>query len=276
MTIQEALQLGQAKLGQGESPGIDSQYLLSHVLGCELSYLVMWPDKQLTEQQQNQFEALLSLRQQGAPVAHLTGTRGFWTLDLNVTENTLIPRPDTELLVEKTLERVDTDMKVADLGTGSGAIALAIASERSDIQVYASDYSVQALVVARSNAKKYELQNVSFWQGSWLNAVASQSFDIVVSNPPYIEASDPHLQSGDVRFEPITALASGEDGLDDIRQIIDEACQVLKTAGWLLIEHGYQQADAVAQLFEEAGFSSICTYRDFGGNDRVTEGQLKV
>jgi release factor glutamine methyltransferase len=276
MDIQQALQLGLIKLHDTDSPEVDSQYLLCHVLDCELSYLRIWPEKLLTPEQQSQFENLLAQRQKGIPVAHLIGSRGFWTLDLNVNKHTLIPRPDTELLVERALKHFESGMQIVDLGTGSGAVALAMASERSDVKVFASDYSLQALEVAVSNAQKYHLDNVFFWQGSWLNAIAHQSVDIVVSNPPYIEQTDPHLHIGDVRFEPIAALAAGDDGLDDIRQIIVDACQVLKRGGWLLLEHGYQQASDVAQLFKEAGFSFIHTYQDFGGNDRVTEGQLAL
>lgn len=276
MDIQHALQLGLTQLHGTDSPEVDSQYLLCHVLGCELSYLRMWPEKVLTSEQQSQFESVLAQRQEGVPVAHLTGSRGFWTLDLKVNQHTLIPRPDTELLVERALKRLELGMTVVDLGTGSGAVALAMASERSDVKIFASDYSSQALEIAVSNAQKYDLENVSFWQGSWLNAIANQSVDIVVSNPPYIEKTDPHLHMGDVRFEPITALAAGDDGLDDIRQIIAGARQVLNPGGWLLLEHGYRQASEVSALFKQAGFSAIQTYQDFGCNDRVTEGQLAV
>lgn len=276
MNIQQALEQGLSILSDGESPDVDSQYLLCHVLGCELSYLKMWPDKHLLAEQESEFLSLLQQRQQGKPIAHITGSRGFWTLDLNVTTSTLIPRPDTELLVEQALTHITPTMKVADLGTGSGAIALAIASEKPEIVVFACDYSANALTVANANAKKHKLANTFFWQGSWLSAVKPQSFDIVVSNPPYIEVADPHLKRGDVRFEPLTALASGQDGLNDIRLIIQEARLCLKPGGWLLIEHGYQQAGSVTQLFEQAGFHLIETYQDYGGNDRVTEGQLAL
>jgi release factor glutamine methyltransferase len=274
MNIAEALSYGRIKLSDSESPEIDSQVLLCHVLSCANTYLHIWADKILSSEQQTQFEQLIKLRQSGQPVAHLTGERGFWCLDLKVTADTLIPRPDTELLVSLALEKITSGMRVADLGTGTGAIALSLATERPTATFFAMDYSWPALQVAQTNACSHQLSNVLFWQGSWLNAINDNCLDIVVSNPPYIEQNDPHLLQGDVRFEPMTALASGVDGLDDIRLIIVQAKRCLKASGWLLIEHGYHQAAQVKQLFEQAGFMQVKSEQDFGGNDRVVIGQI--
>jgi len=276
MTIVEALQYSRAILAGSDSPEIDSQVLLCHVLSCATSYLHTWPDKALTPEQRDQFDQLIKQRQQGRPVAHLTGQRGFWSLDLNVSEDTLIPRPDTELLVNLALAKIEANMIVADLGTGSGAIALSLAIENPLIPILAMDYSLPALMVAQQNAAIHQLTNVVFWRGSWLDAIADDALDIVVSNPPYIEANDPHLKQGDVRFEPISALASGQDGLDDIRQIIKQSQRCLKPKGWLMIEHGYQQAEQVSTLFQQAGFTAISSQQDYGANDRVVIGQLPL
>lgn len=276
MNIAQALETACHALSDSESPDIDSQVLLCHILQCASSYLHTWPDKELSTEQSKQFEALIKQRQQGKPVAHLTGQRGFWSLDLKVTRDTLIPRPDTELLVSLALEKLSPNMTIADLGTGTGAIALSLASEQPSISVLATDASPRALNVAKYNAWNNQLTNVHFWQGSWLSAIADNSLDMVVSNPPYIEADDVHLTQGDVRFEPITALASGKDGLDDIRLIIKQAQHCLKPNGWLLIEHGFHQMKNVMNLFSDAGFTTISSHKDFGGNDRVVMGQHPV
>ena len=276
MNIAEALQYGHVELSEGESPDIDSRALLCYLLDCQSTYLHTWSDKLLSDQQQAQWLALIQQRQQGRPVAYLTGQRGFWTLDLKVTTDTLIPRPDTELLVSLALEQLKPAMCVADLVTGSGAIALSLAAEQPTAQIMAMDFSMAALLVAKENAINHQLSNVSFWRGSWLAAVAEQSLDMVVSNPPYIEASDVHLSQGDVRFEPLSALASGIDGLDDIRLIVIQAQRCLKPGGWLMVEHGYDQALQVRQLFSDAGFSHVSSRQDFGGNDRVTIGLVTV
>ncbi|EMR14333.1 N5-glutamine S-adenosyl-L-methionine-dependent methyltransferase [Methylophaga lonarensis MPL] len=234
------------------------------------------PEQSVDPVQTQQFRQLIAQRKQGHPVAHLTGQRGFWTLDLQVTPATLIPRPDTELLVELTLSKLKSGMSIADLGTGSGAIALALASERQDVQVIATDISAQALITAKLNAFQNQLQQVSFIRGQWLAAFAARSLDLIVSNPPYIEDTDPHLGQGDLRFEPRTALASGADGLDDLRVIVSQAAQVLRPGGWLLTEHGYLQSAAVQALFASSGFIEISAHQDFGGRDRVVMAQLPL
>ena len=276
MNIAQALDYSRSALVDTESPDIDSTVLLCHILECQATYLHTWSDKNLTTEQQSRFEDLVQQRLAGNPVAHITGIRGFWSLDLKVTEATLIPRPDTELLVSLALTKIKPDMKVADLGTGSGAIALALAVERPDINVMASDYSWSALQVAKLNAVENQIHNVSFIQANWLSACKKEVFDIVISNPPYIVEDDPHLTDGDVRFEPITALASGNDGLKDIRIIVEQARHSLKKEGWLLIEHGHHQAEQVMQLLYDAGFSHISSHQDFGDNDRVVMGQLTL
>ena len=276
MNIVEALEYGRIALGESESPEVDSQVLLGHVLECTRSYFHTWPEKKLTFDQQKQFEFFIEQRQQGKPVAHITGLRGFWSLNLKVTPDTLIPRPDTELLVSLALEKLKPEMTVADLGTGTGAVGLSLAQEVSSIKLFASDASAAALEVAKVNAINNQITNVQFWQGSWLNAIKADCLDMIVSNPPYIEADDEHLSQGDVRFEPITALASGLDGLDDIRHITVQAQQCLNSAGWLLIEHGYHQTEQVQHLFSAAGFINISSHKDYGDNDRVVIGQQPV
>lgn len=273
MDIEQALKQGVKTLKDSDSPEIDGQILLCYVLQCPTSHLHTWPEQKLTKSQVDQFEQLVFQRQLGVPVAHLIGQRGFWSLDLKVTADTLIPRPDTELLVSLALEKLTPQMKIADLGTGSGAIVLSLAQEQPEATFFALDYSRPALDVAKYNAKNNQIENVCFWQGSWLDSIADNCLDMVVSNPPYIEQDDPHLSQGDVRFEPIAALASGKDGLDDIRTIIVQAKRCLKPEKWLLIEHGYHQGEQVKQLFYDAGFIGVTSQQDFGDNDRVMMGQ---
>lgn len=276
MNIAEALRYGYIELTDGVNTEIDSRVLLCYLLDCSTAYLHAWSDKVLTADQQFQWLELIKQRQQGQPVAYITGQCGFWTLDLKITADTLIPRPDTELLVALAMEKLKPAMCVVDLGTGSGAIALSLAAEQPLAKIIAMDFSMAALKVAKENAFINHLNNVSFWRGSWLAAIAEKSLDLVVSNPPYIEANDLHLSQGDLRFEPLSALASGIDGLDDIRLIVVQAQRCLKPDGWLMVEHGYNQAQHVQQLFGEAGFCEVSSKQDFGGNDRVTMGRVAV
>lgn len=276
MNIAEALRYGYIELTDGDNTEIDSRVLLCYLLDCSTAYLHAWSDKVLTADQQFQWLELIKQRQQGQPVAYITGQCGFWTLDLKITADTLIPRPDTELLVALAMEKLKPAMCVVDLGTGSGAIALSLAAEQPLAKIIAMDFSMAALKVAKENAFINHLNNVSFWRGSWLAAIAEKSLDLVVSNPPYIEANDLHLSQGDLRFEPLSALASGIDGLDDIRLIVVQAQRCLKPDGWLMVEHGYNQAQHVQQLFGEAGFCEVSSKQDFGGNDRVTMGRVAV
>ncbi|MDH2024780.1 peptide chain release factor N(5)-glutamine methyltransferase [Stenotrophomonas maltophilia] len=261
--------------------GIDARHeaelLLMHVLERPRSWLFAHATDPLPATAQAAFEALLARRAAGEPVAYLTGRRGFWTLDLRVDAATLIPRPETELLVELALERLPSDrpLSVADLGTGSGAIALALASERPLAQVLATDASPGALAMAARNAAHHELRNVRFAEGGqdWYAPLQGARFALIASNPPYIASEDPHLQQGDLRFEPASALASGIDGLDDIRRIVAGAPEHLQPAGWLLIEHGWDQGAAIRTLFDAAGFADVQTQQDLEQRDRVTLGR---
>ncbi len=253
---------------------IDAEVLLCHVLNKSRGFIYSWPEHTLTDQQQNDYQKLIKQRLSGQPVAYLIGRRDFWSLELNICTDVLIPRPDTERLVELALEKIPNHAKwkIADLGTGSGAIALAIASERPNCHIYAVDRSPYALAIARSNAKQLEINNIEFIKGSWLEQLSGELFDMIVSNPPYIPEKDIHLTQGDVRFEPGSALISGRDGLDDIRIIISTAPSSLKDHGWLLLEHGYDQGDAVRKLLAQGNYKHVTTFQDFGGNDRVTLG----
>lgn len=253
----------------------DAEPLLLHALQRDRAWLFAHARDPLPAQTVQRFEALLARRVLGEPVAYLTGRRGFWTLDLAVSPATLIPRADTERLVELALERLDArpGRQVADLGTGSGAIALAIASERPQAQVLATDLSETALAVARANALAHRLDNVHFRLGNWFSPLAGQRFDLIASNPPYIAARDPHLAQGDLRYEPATALASGPDGLDAIRTIAAGAPAHLLAGGWLLLEHGWDQGAAVRALLAATGFDAVATHQDLEARDRVTLGR---
>jgi len=275
ITIKTALQQATTRLAAHESAALDAEVLLAHVLGRDRSHLRAWPEKELSAAQADQFEALVARRAAGEPVAHLTGLREFWSLALKVTKDTLIPRPETELLVELALERLPKGeaLSVADLGTGSGAVALAIASERPACRLTATDRSAAALAVVRENAANLGLHNAGFAEGDWCAALGEARFHLVVSNPPYVRTGDPHLTRGDVRFEPVTALAAGADGLDDVRAIVTCAAHHLEPGGWLLLEHGWDQGEAVRALLQAAGYADVLTHRDAGGRDRVSLGR---
>jgi release factor glutamine methyltransferase len=257
---------------------VDAEFLLGHVLGKPRGWLFAHRDDSASDEVAAAFEALVHRRACGEPVAYLTGQRGFWSFDLTVTPATLIPRPETELLVELALARLPTDrpLRVADLGTGSGAIALALAHERPRAQVVACDASAQALGVASANARMLRLANVTFREGDWFVPFAGERFDLVASNPPYIALDDPHLAEGDLRFEPASALSSGADGLDAIRRIVAAAPAHLQAGGWLLLEHGWEQGAAVRALLRDAGFVEVATERDLEDRDRVTLGRKPV
>jgi release factor glutamine methyltransferase len=259
-----------------DTPALDAQVLLAHTLDHTRTWLMAHATELLSNNKLETFRHLIEQRSAGTPIAHLTGLQEFWSLPLQVTGDTLIPRPETELLVELALERIPikAPCTVADIGTGSGAIALAIASEREHCQIVATDISAAALEIARNNATTNGLRNVSFCIGANLEPVEGRQFDLIVSNPPYIASDDPHLLQGDVRFEPRTALVAGEDGLDVIRALVRHGAGYLKPDGWLIIEHGYDQEHAIVSLFEQAGFTSIECYRDLAGQPRVTIGQV--
>jgi release factor glutamine methyltransferase len=258
----------------GRIDATDARWLLAHAAGRSQTWLYAHARDPVPDGVAARFESLVARRAAGEPVAYLTGVRGFWGFDLAVTPATLIPRPETELLVELALARLPAkDARVVDLGTGSGAIALAIARERPDAVVLATDASVDALTVARANAKALGLTHVRFARGDWYAPLDHARFDVIASNPPYIEDADPHLAQGDLRFEPASALSSGADGLDAIRILAAGARVHLAPGGWLLIEHGLAQGAAVRALFEQAGLVEVATARDLEARDRVTLGR---
>jgi release factor glutamine methyltransferase len=256
------------------SPRLDAEVLLMHITGLARTALITHAQELLLPENEKRLHALLARRAHGEPVAYLTGKREFWSLDLCVTPDVLIPRPETELLVEQALAHIpdDAEWTVADLGTGSGAIALAIATERPHCHLIATDNAAAALAVARANATRLGIARVEFRQGEWLKPLAGMRFDVIVSNPPYVRANDPHLTQGDVRFEPESALVAGADGLDAIRRITADAVSGLRPGGWLLFEHGYDQAQAVRTLLETHGYDRIASCRDTAGHERVTAG----
>jgi release factor glutamine methyltransferase len=255
---------------------VDAQWLLVHALGKPRSWLYAHGDDIADAALVARFEALVARRVAGEPVAYLTGRRGFWRFDLAVTSATLIPRVETELLVELALARLpqDRELRIADLGTGSGAIALALALERPRASVVATDASDAALAVARGNANALGIGNIEFRHGDWLAPLSGERFELIASNPPYIASDDPHLGVGDLRHEPAAALASGHDGLDAIRVIVRDAPVHLAAGGWLLLEHGLEQGRAVRDLLDGAGFVAVATEPDLEGRDRVTLGRV--
>ena len=262
----------------GDEARFEAELLLAHVLGRGRTWLFAWPEFAPGDGQVARFEALVTARARGEPVAYLTGRREFWSLDLEVSPAVLIPRPDTERLVELALAHIplDTDRALADLGTGSGAIALAIAHERPRAHVLATDASAAALAVACANAQRLQLANVEFAQGDWYAALGERQFDLIVSNPPYIAAADRHLGEGDLRFEPAAALASGADGLDAIRTLVAGAPAHLRAQGWLLLEHGWDQAADVRALLLASRYTEIISFRDRGGHERVSIGRVRA
>lgn len=274
MDFQRWLQQAIAQLNESESPRRDAEILLGFVTGKERTFILAFGETLLTPRQLQQLDELLARRAKGEPIAHLVGEREFWSLPLRVSPFTLIPRPDTECLVEQALDRMpQSPCAVLDLGTGTGAIALAIASERPDCDITALDLIPEAVELARSNAQRLGITNVRVLQSNWFSALNTQRFSIIVSNPPYIDREDPHLAQGDVRFEPLSALVADEHGLADLRQLVETSRQFLEPGGWLLLEHGWKQAEEVQQLFIDAGFTEVQTCQDYGGNDRLTAGR---
>ena len=268
--------LALAKQLDSPTAQLDAELLLCLVLSKPRSYLYTWPEQVVSDSQVAAYQELLQRRKNGEPVAYLLGRQGFWTLDLQVAEHTLIPRADSEILVETALQlaAASTVWQVLDLGTGSGALALALASERAHWQVTGVDRIESAVALAQANQQHSGLNNVNFLHSDWFSALAGQRYNLILSNPPYIAEHDPHLQQGDVRFEPLSALVSGPDGLADLRSIIAQAAAYLISPGWLLLEHGYDQADAVCALLEQAGFVEVHSQRDLAGQQRVSLGRL--
>lgn len=271
-SLGEALARARGRIAQG-----DARILLREASGASTAQLVAFPERALAPDAAARFINWLERRAAGEPVAHILGEREFYGRSFRVTAATLIPRPDTELLVELAVARLGglTQPRVLDLGTGTGAVAVSIALEAPHSRLSAGDFSDAALQVARHNAQALGA-SVDFRSGSWFGPFAGECFDCIVSNPPYIADADPHLAQGDLRFEPLSALASGADGLDDIRQIIDGAHAHLAPGGWLLLEHGYDQAAAVRELLVQAGFQAVESWRDLAGIERVSGGQIPL
>ena len=271
MTYKEWLKLAIERLRESESPRRDAEILLGHVTGKTRTFILAFDETELAPAELAPLEELLARRERGEPVAHLIGVREFWSLPLAVSSVTLIPRPDTECLVEQALARLPANAcDILDLGTGTGAIALAIASERPDCRVTAVDFIADAVALARQNAQTLGIDNVTILQSNWFSALAGQQFAMIVSNPPYIDEQDPHLNQGDVRFEPKTALVAADEGLADLAYIIQEGRQALLPGGFMLLEHGWTQGDAVRQIFTDAGYLQAHTCKDYGGNERLT------
>ncbi|MHA7115651.1 peptide chain release factor N(5)-glutamine methyltransferase [Pseudomonas promysalinigenes] len=274
MTIIASL-LRNAQLPESPSERLDAELLLAAAIGKSRSFLHTWPERIVSSEDAQTYAGYLQRRRAGEPVAYILGQQGFWKLDLEVAPHTLIPRPDTELLVETALElQPASPAKVLDLGTGTGAIALALASDRPAWQVTAVDRINEAVALAERNRQRLGLGNVQILKSHWFSHLAGQRFDLILSNPPYIRAQDPHLAEGDVRFEPSSALVAGNDGLDDLRAIAAQAPEHLLPGGWLLLEHGYDQAGDVRALLEANGFTEVTSRKDLGGHERISLGRL--
>lgn len=270
MQIKQALALHEPLSLISDSALLDVELMLCHLLDKPRSYLFTWPEKEISESDEEALMRFVQRRMSGEPVAHILGSRGFWDFDLEVSSKTLIPRPDTEVLVEKALELCEIkNARVADLGTGTGAIALALAWERPHWYVVASDFLQEAAELAERNRKKLKLDNVEIKTGSWFEPHVGK-YDLIVSNPPYIDPTDPHLLEGDVRFEPLSALTADNQGMADIETISRDARDHLSVGGVLILEHGFDQGASCRSLLASLGYEAIETACDYGNNERVT------
>ncbi|SEQ49908.1 release factor glutamine methyltransferase [Pseudomonas sp. NFACC02] len=275
MTIIASL-LRNAELPDSPTARLDVELLLAAALGKPRSFLHTWPERIVSTEAAQAFDGFLKRRRTGEPVAYILGQQGFWNIDLEVATHTLIPRPETEMLVETALELLPGAIphRLLDLGTGTGAIALSLAKDRPQWTVTAVDRVDEAVELAERNRQRLQLDNAHVMRSHWFSAVDGQRFDLILSNPPYIPSNDPHLVEGDVRFEPSSALVSGTDGLDDLRLIVSQAPAHLEAGGWLLLEHGYDQGPAVRELLSRHGFEQIQTRRDLGEHERITFGRV--
>ena len=277
MTIAQCLRWATQQLAASESPAVDAKFLLCHVLDCANTYLMTYPEQMLSNTAMTKYQNHVDQRKQGIPVSYIIGKQDFWTLTLQVNEHTLIPRPETELLVEQTLHLNNlVKPQILDLGTGTGAVALALASELPQANIYAVDRIIEAVELAQLNAQQLQLSNVQIFQSDWFAQLTTQAFDFIVTNPPYVESESRWLGEGDVRFEPLSALVAGSDGLDDIRYIIEHAKAWLKPGAWLLIEHGYNQADLIAQIFKDFEYQAIQCLEDYSSIPRISFAQKRV
>jgi release factor glutamine methyltransferase len=273
-SIGTTLRLAARRLFCSDTASLDAELLLMKALGVSRALLLTWPQRQLTEQELQLFETLLIRREAGEPIAHITGHKHFWTLELAVTDAVIIPRPETELIVEwVTKSFLDDELKVVDMGTGSGAIALSLAYEKPHWQILATDVSSEALAVAEKNADYHDLKSVEFRQSDWCQALEGETFDVVISNPPYIAPGDPHLCIGDVRFEPRRALVASQFGFADLFRIMAQAKTVLKSGGTLVLEHGFSQGEKVRERLAVEKYHDIETLIDLSGNERITVAQ---
>ncbi len=275
MKVQQALQSAVKTLTDtSPSANLDAQILLSYILNCNRAHLIAWPEKELSLQQIDNFQKLITQRQHGSPVAHLTGQREFWSLNFKVNNSTLIPRPETETLIEFILEKFGEKktLTLLDIGTGTGAIAITLANEKPDWRITATDISAAAIALAKENSAMLNTENIALLQSDWFTNIPQQTFDIIVSNPPYISTNDPHLTKGDVRFEPKSALTSGKTGMDDIEHLCSQAKNYLAKDGWLIIEHGYNQKTATAECFTRNDYKNISQQNDLAGHCRMTAG----
>lgn len=273
-TVRAALAAAQTRLAGADTPALDAEVLLAHTLGRQRAWLYAWPDADIAPPALERFEALVERRAGGEPIAYIVGTREFWSLAFEVTPDVLVPRPESELLVEAALESIGArglaEPRVLDLGTGSGCVAVAIAHERPGARVVAVERDAAALGIAARNAARHGALNLDLVQGRWLAPLGRDRFDVIVANPPYVARDDPHLRSGDLRFEPVTALDGGPDGLDALRAIAAGAPRHLVPGGRVALEHGHDQAEAVAALLRDAGLVEIATRRDAAGHPRCT------
>jgi release factor glutamine methyltransferase len=276
-TIATALAWAQAELANhSDSVTLDAVILLAHSLQVARSYLLAWPERHISPEQQQLFTDLVKRRALGEPLAYITGNKEFWSLNLQVTTDTLIPRPDSELLIEIILENLPAEqaLTIADLGTGSGALALALASARPNWHVHATDRIAATLAVAKANAQRLQIENLSFHLGFWYDALPAKKFAAILSNPPYIAYTDTELDAAVAEYEPHAALYAGADGLTDLRYLIENARPYLQQNGLLFVEHGARQADAVVAIFQTERYQKITTFKDLAGLDRATAGWI--
>ena len=274
-TINDLIVDATNQLTESDTARLDAESLLQHALKCDRSYLYSHSEQTISDQDTDTFKDLIAQRHRGWPIAYLTGQKEFWSLDFNVSQNVLIPRPETELLVESALKTIPTNTQynILELGTGSGAISIAIASERKNTNITAIDICNDALNIARGNARKLGVENIEFKQSDWFQGIDDKHFDMIVCNPPYISSSDPHLLQGDVRFEPKQALVSEKGGLGDLELIIRNAHGYLKENGYFITEHGYDQGNMIRDLMIKNNYQNIEALFDLAHHHRATLGK---